>query len=196
MKNLLLAFVCALFSIQANAAFQIERQHAFTDTVTGITDFSITFTETPDFETVDEYGRHANAFQYYIYGDLSLPYDDYFSSIIRGPEINVIDLTLPVRDPSTDGLPGCQEPGSGGWGCISFEIPYTLTGSTLAFSAATNDLTAFTNANGSITYDILLVEYGATSDRRVGLVSAVPLPASFWLFGSALIGLAGIKRKK
>jgi hypothetical protein len=29
-----------------------------------------------------------------------------------------------------------------------------------------------------------------------GTVSAVPVPAAAWLFGSALIGLAGIKRKK
>lgn len=38
----------------------------------------------------------------------------------------------------------------------------------------------------------------ADSQNRVAFsqVSAVPLPAAAWLFGSALIGLAGFKRKK
>jgi hypothetical protein len=43
------------------------------------------------------------------------------------------------------------------------------------------------------------IDGGASWDQSIGsshMVSEVPVPAAAWLFGSALIGLAGIKRKK
>ncbi len=43
------------------------------------------------------------------------------------------------------------------------------------------------------------IENSDTGDKEQlmsGTISAVPLPAAAWLFGAALIGLAGIKRKK
>jgi hypothetical protein len=35
-----------------------------------------------------------------------------------------------------------------------------------------------------------------TSEAYIGGVTTVPVPAAAWLFGSALIGLAGVARKR
>jgi hypothetical protein len=37
---------------------------------------------------------------------------------------------------------------------------------------------------------------GVSEDNIAGTVSAVPLPAAAWLFGSAILGLAGVARRK
>lgn len=39
-------------------------------------------------------------------------------------------------------------------------------------------------------------EYCVTSAQFAGSISAVPVPAAVWLFGSGLIGLAGLARRK
>ena len=44
--------------------------------------------------------------------------------------------------------------------------------------------------------EYLTDEIGLTDVLRATVVSSVPVPAAAWLFGSALIGLVGIKRKK
>jgi hypothetical protein len=40
------------------------------------------------------------------------------------------------------------------------------------------------------------IEYYAWAVRSGDVVSAVPVPATVWLFGSGLIGLLGIARRK
>ena len=60
---------------------------------------------------------------------------------------------------------------------------------------------AFRMSSGFQTvYDISYQKYAwAVADGDIvtlGLTSVVPVPASAWLFGSALIGLVGVKRKK
>jgi len=47
---------------------------------------------------------------------------------------------------------------------------------------------ASSGANANIAFDNLIVNYDA--------VSPVPLPAAVWLFGSGLLGLIGIRRRK
>ena len=37
---------------------------------------------------------------------------------------------------------------------------------------------------------------GTTSELYVADINEVPLPAAAWLFGSALFGLAGLRRRK
>jgi len=44
--------------------------------------------------------------------------------------------------------------------------------------------------------DYLFDEFGTTGIVRLTIVSAVPVPASVWLFGSGLIGLIGIAKRK
>jgi len=47
------------------------------------------------------------------------------------------------------------------------------------------------NDNG----DITVLGY-INGEARAFLISAVPVPASVWLFGSGLLGLVGVARKK
>ena len=63
------------------------------------------------------------------------------------------------------------------------------------YSSRTDLAWAFSTGSGNQS------RYGKVTDRyswavRSGDVNAVPVPAAAWLFGSAVIGLAGIKRKK
>ena len=48
------------------------------------------------------------------------------------------------------------------------------------------------------TFDVLLFDTSTMDNRTVAVwaVSSVPLPASVWLFGSGLIGLVGMARRK
>jgi hypothetical protein len=64
-------------------------------------------------------------------------------------------------------------------------IEFTLQSSTLAAVGTTGDVIW-----GISTYA------NPVTIGSYTVVSAVPVPAAAWLFGSALIGLAGIKRKK
>jgi hypothetical protein len=51
--------------------------------------------------------------------------------------------------------------------------------------------------NGAaVTAGPMVISFGTTSTTYVANTSAVPVPAAAWLFGSALIGLAGIGRKR
>ena len=75
-----------------------------------------------------------------------------------------------------------------------FDSSIVLTGDGINSTAHLQDLSAFSNVT-----EILIVP-----DDPAGLVyddfsfspSAVPIPAAAWLFGSALLGLVGIKRRK
>ena len=60
--------------------------------------------------------------------------------------------------------------------------------------APTDHAWAFNTGNGNQNY---YTEYGSRSSWavRAGDVSSVPVPAAAWLFGSALLGLAGVKRR-
>jgi len=60
-------------------------------------------------------------------------------------------------------------------------------------SLASSTLTAFANAAGNGTWT--LASNGAATYAIPG-VSAVPIPAAVWLFGSGLLGLVGIARRK
>lgn len=197
-NNLILIFIVCIFSQTAYAAFTVDDHSVITNIQRGTTEFTITFTETPDFVTTDVYGRKANSIQFYIYGDSAQRYPSSYASIIRGGEIDTYNQIIPVRDPSTRSLPDCQastQNPSGDWGCVSLELSYILSGQTLSFSADTSDLTQFTNPDGSISYDILLTEFGDTSDSYVGLSSVVPVPAAVWMFGAGVGILFGFRRR-
>ena len=42
----------------------------------------------------------------------------------------------------------------------------------------------------------LFDEFGSTDIIRLSVMSSAPLTATFWLFGSGLLGLIGVARKK
>jgi len=62
-----------------------------------------------------------------------------------------------------------------------------------AFDSINTWLTAFNNGH-QFTMDKTFVSFGWAV--RTGDVSAVPVPAAVWLFGSGLIGLVGMGRRK
>jgi hypothetical protein len=75
--------------------------------------------------------------------------------------------------------------------------------------ADVDDVTAFSLEIGDSSFNDLDISYGNTTgiwsatDGGTGnvvsgtfTVSAVPVPAAVWMFGSGLIGLIGVKRKK
>lgn len=89
--------------------------------------------------------------------------------------------------------------GGNGYGAFiptNSELTGFADGQTISFiSFNTNDalstanVTAFTNGKFMVDTSLGKVSY-------VGQVSAVPVPAAVWLFGSGLLGLVGISRRK
>lgn len=59
-------------------------------------------------------------------------------------------------------------------------------------SSFSGSLTGIENSGSGITYNVTSLFYDISGNA----VADVPVPAAAWLFGSALIGLAGLKRKK
>ena len=86
-----------------------------------------------------------------------------------------------------------------------FEFPEPMDQSGMAVTTAT-ELLGSLNAPGSFTFDATPGEYfvsffgeagASTSYVMYGIeISQVPLPAAVWLFGSGLLGLIGIARRK
>lgn len=80
----------------------------------------------------------------------------------------------------------------------NFLIPYAL-----AITSGADIISSYTDDNGNLTPDILVPksywDYQDLSHQAPYAsfeVSAVPVPAAVWLFGSGLLGLAGIARRK
>jgi len=99
---------------------------------------------------------------------------------------------------------GGSEPLTGSWGFDSSFWDYTSTGA-IAFKFGTGDTAdewfVFSLVNGqtSGTWDFFKVlgngnGTGGLSHVNLYAVTAVPLPAAVWLFGSALISFAGFSR--
>jgi len=71
------------------------------------------------------------------------------------------------------------------------------TSANAQLNAAVIDLSSFGVADGAAvsSIDIGLTRGGA-SFALAGTISSVPVPAAVWLFGSGLLGLAGVARRK
>jgi hypothetical protein len=137
--------------------------------------FSVVFNEPPDFHTVDQAGRQADSFQYYV--DYDTQYDE-FRVLIRGEEIHWDDV-IPIRD--RDGYGGDH---SGGWGPIRGVVPYTLDGSTLRFVVP---LPLVGDSEPPFSYRLTTVEYGSGEDSVVsvstmfeGPCGGVPVETTSW----------------
>ncbi|BAY75440.1 hypothetical protein NIES25_18850 [Nostoc linckia NIES-25] len=140
--------------------------------------FTINFNRVPDFFSVDEFGRQADSFQYYIERDEKLPvvgevspFYPNLESIIRGEEINVAG-DVRIRNVFSVGP---AEPNSGGWGSIRGSVPYTLDGTLLKFSAP---LELVSDSDGLFSYELALFEFGSTSFtiENKSIVTSVPEP--------------------
>ena len=95
------------------------------------------------------------------------------------------------------------------------DVGIFILGTTNVFKKHTIDLTGLPEVNGgNVQFRVYGntaffngVDFNTTNDPSIGDgnqriialngdVSAVPVPAAFWLFGSALIGLVGVKRRR
>lgn len=69
---------------------------------------------------------------------------------------------------------------------------YTATISGSLFNAGLNTISVLTSDYGGLTFfDMQLV-----ADDGIGPPSAIPVPAAVWLFSTALIGLAGFRKRR
>lgn len=175
------ALLTLLIGGTAQAALKVNSQSAVVDVDTQKVLFTIDFNQVPDFFNVDQFGRQADSFQYYIRPDGKLPvfegspYFSKLSTIIRGAEINIAG-DIRVRDVSPNDT---GEANSGGWGPIRGSVPYTLNSTTLTFSTP---LQLIGSEDGLFSYNLLLTEFGGSTDsvnsQSILKSKAVPEPAS------------------
>jgi hypothetical protein len=140
-------------------ALHVVSESAVYDPVTGNVDFTVRFNRKPNFRTIDEFGRQADSFQYYIIGDDTLPHPQNFDAIIRGPEITFNPPLLPIRNAS----PEDPDPAASGWGAIRATVNYTLRGRLLTFSAPLSALSDH-STDGRFVYTLETYRFGATVD--------------------------------
>jgi hypothetical protein len=87
---------------------------------------------------------------------------------------------------------GCGDPSR----CV-VTIPHTVLDEPLFMSAITMNNVGTGNAGWTIFSNILDTSiYDLKVFAQFELVTAVPLPAAFWLFGTVLIGLIGYRKRK
>ena len=169
-----------------NATLLINFQSVTVDMENEEVLFTIVFNRDPDFYTVDEYGRQADGFQYYIDFDCNPVWQGapFTETIIRGPEIHAYGQ-IPFRNESGTS----SDPTSGGWGEIRALVSYQLDGAALTFTASLEEIG---DLDGQFGYALHLGEYGATTDWLY--VPCVPEPATVFLLG--LGGLALLKKRR
>ena len=76
------------------------------------------------------------------------------------------------------------------WTEITWDLGLVPTGATAAFIEFSQGMGPIDVPNGTLPGTILI------DDLNLGVVSAVPVPAAVWLFGSGLLGLVGVARRK
>ena len=168
----------------ARAAFEIVAHDAVVDHANQRTTFSFTFTQPPDFWTINEIGQPANAFQVFYDAE---PSDDEIGFvgddvvIIRGAEIHVGD-DIPVRESLNE--TGEEFPNAEGWGPTRGSVDYQLDGATISFTAGWDLLRETDDDFG---YRLFALEQ-AELTHEVTFFSRVmvPLPAP------VLLGAAGL----
>lgn len=166
------------------ASFMATSQSAIYDPSSGLVTFDVIFNQTPDFFTIDSFGRPATEFQYYIIGDSALAYPANFDSIIRGGEI-YLGGGLPIRNV----YPSSSDPHSGGWGTIRGIVPFTLVGTDLTFSVPLS-LISDHSTDGHFSYNFGTYVFGATTQFLPAQQSTV-LPEPAMLLFCVLWGCVG-----
>lgn len=160
--------------------------------------FHITFTDPPDFFTVDEYGRQKDGFQYYIDADRENPTNQWLTeTIIRGEEINV-GKDIKIRDTFGDGEADAY---CGGWGSVRGSIPYKLDHKKLTFTVPWSVLN---DPDGAFSYQLIYTSFGGMTsihdvmywDSEIGAWGHSPEPSSMLLFVVGGLGIALINKRR
>jgi hypothetical protein len=148
--------------------------------------FTLQFNRAPDFFTSDQYGRQADAFQFYIATSTNIPLfypPRPYASLIRGGEIYYGNAIV-IRN---DGPPDDADPHSGGWGFVRGAVTYTLNADILTFSVPAEVL----DVQGPFAYSLLLTSFGAaTHDPLAGGSGgpiSIPEPGPFFLVLAAAV---------
>jgi len=178
--------------LPAEAALMVLSQSAEVNLDSKSVLFQIEFNRAPDFFTTDEYGRQADAFQYYIDadGELSLfsggiSYSN-LETLIRGGEIHLGgDVRIRNLFPPDPDLSS-----SGGWGSIRGSVPYTLSGNVVSLLVP---LQFIGDSDGKFSYALMWTEYGGAG----GFIYAETVPEPATIFGTFMVlgGLAAFQRK-
>ena len=111
-----------------------------------------------------------------------------------------VQINSVTIDPFFDFLPDGGGPAVGDiWSGIAFDV-FANAPATGDFTIATINLTAIGSAASSLTILPTSAFFSTTAQLAPiltdGSISAVPVPAAVWLFGSGLLGLIGIARRK
>jgi hypothetical protein len=126
--------------------FQFLSQSAIYQPLTGEVAFRVVFNQEPDFLTADSLDRQANSFQFFIVGDLSLPYPLIYDSRIFGEGIHLTPDRIPIYN---------------GNGTLRGEVPYSLSGAVLTFSAPFSLISNRADPSSVPYYQFETYEYGA-----------------------------------
>jgi len=115
-----------------------------------------------------------------------------YTNAIIGTNIDVTDLTGTSTVTSCSSAPGvfidlCA--GNAGYG-----VPPTNIGDVSSMPITVN--TVDSSGNGSFTTVSVSANATVTSVYTVAAVTEVPVPAAAWLFGSAILGLVGVARRR
>lgn len=83
---------------------------------------------------------------------------------------------------------GTQAGTTGAWEGITITLNFSGD-----YSSFTGTIAAIEESGSGLTHNVTTINYDVAG---VAEVSEVPVPAAAWLFGSALVGLAGVGRKR
>lgn len=131
-------------------------------------------------------------------------FDIFDFDLAPGTQVNSIsyEFTNVVERPGTSGFGLGMDTGSGNLGDWEIDVlndasPVSILGEILPLSAGA----------GPYTFDYYLWRFGGSADPfggqwdytltfEVGPATVVPVPAAIWLFGSGMLGMIGIARRK
>ncbi len=148
----------------ANARLVIVDEWVTLDSDNETVTFSIQFSNQYDFATVSANNSQAAEFQYYIDNDAGLvPVRQAdIESVIRGGEM-WIDGSVVARDASCQPCGGVAT--TGGWGTVLASASPDFNGDQMTFTMDWADLGI---VDGKFSYNLLIVEYGGSSDEAYG----------------------------
>jgi hypothetical protein len=184
-RGFIIAGIAALlgFAAISRADFLLESQHLAYDASTGSANFSLTFNQAPDFNTLNSQGEPADAFQVNFAGiyPTTTPFPRNLTAVIRGEEIHNGN-GIPVRATTGDGGPQ-----AGGWGPARDSVPFQLVGDTVDFSVPATDL-GWDGHGGQ--YRVFSLQYGQQTASET--VTLVPTPTALESGLAGLLIIAGV----